>query len=140
VGHVNVYLVQGDNGCLLVDTGWDTKGVLDCLKQQLAEKSINLEDIAQILVTHTHPDHYGLAGKIKQLTQAKLAMHHLEEDSIKSRYVSSREFFQQEEEWWHINGVSTEETPEFKMTSVRMANYVTPVLPDIALSDGEAVS
>ncbi len=45
LGHTNVYLVQGDDECLLVDAGWDgeeelqslkTRGALVCLSEPLS--------------------------------------------------------------------------------------------------------
>src|SRR4030042_1066088 len=88
LGYVNTYLVEGDNGCLLVDTGWNTEESLDALKGQLAEIGFSPEDISQIVVTHVHPDHYGLAGRLKRLSSAKLALHYMEKDFIESRYVN----------------------------------------------------
>ncbi|MBC8429687.1 MAG: MBL fold metallo-hydrolase, partial [Dehalococcoidia bacterium] len=73
-GHVNAYLVQGDNEYLLIDTGWNTEEAFDSLKKQLAENDIKFKDIRQIVVTHVHPDHYGLAGRLKQLSGATLAI------------------------------------------------------------------
>ena len=138
--YINTYLVQGDKGYLLVDTGWDIEGVFDSLKQQLDEKSIEFEDITQIVVTHIHPDHYGLAGKIKQFSHATLAMHHIERGFIESRYVTMDELLQQLEQWLYANGVSREELPELQMASVEMAKFVDPILPDIVFSGGETVS
>jgi len=137
--HVNTYLVQGDNGYLLVDTGWNTEEAFDSLKEQLDEKSISLEDVTQIVVTHVHPDHYGLAGKIKQLSHATLVMHHIEKGFIESRYAAMTGLLQQTEQWLHINGVPPEELTELKLASAEMAKFVTPTMPDFTLSGGETV-
>ena len=94
LGYVNSYLIQGDNGYLLIDTGWDTEEAFDSLKKQLTESGLSFRDIAQIVVTHRHPDHYGLAAKLKQLSQAKVAFHYLENDSDKIR-ENKDEFIQQ---------------------------------------------
>jgi len=80
--YVNVYLVRGSNGYLLIDTGWDDGGFAS-LQRQLTKIGIDFKDIAQIVVTHTHPDHYGLANRLKQLSGAKLACHYLETEAIK---------------------------------------------------------
>ncbi len=46
----------------------------------LEKISIRPEDIRLILITHGHFDHIGSAMEIKELTGAKIAMHHLEKD------------------------------------------------------------
>ena len=139
LGYVNIYLVQGDNGYLLVDTGWNSEEAFDSLKRQLAEIGIGFEDISQIVVTHIHPDHYGLVGKLKQLSNAKFALHHLEKDLIELRYINMDELLQQMAQWLHINGVPADELPQLQRASVGMAKFVAPTLPDITLNGGETI-
>ena len=135
MGHVNTYLVRGDDGYLLIDTGWNSEEAFNSLKKQLAEIGIDLEDISQIVVTHTHPDHFGLAGRLKQLSQAKIALHYLE----KARYTDMDEVFLQIEQWLHINGVPVNELPKLQV-SLEMSNFGIPTLPDITLRGGETIS
>ena len=140
LGYVNVYLVQGDNGCLLVDTGWDTEEAFDSLEKQLAEIGINFKDISQIIATHIHPDHCGLTGKLKQLSQAKIALHYLEKDFIEPRYKNMDKLLCQIAEWLHTNGVPNEELTKLQTASLGMAKFVTPALPDVTLYGGEIIS
>jgi glyoxylase-like metal-dependent hydrolase (beta-lactamase superfamily II) len=140
LGYVNAYLVEGDNGCLLVDTGWNTEETFDSLKKQLTEIGFNPEDISQIAVTHVHPDHYGLAGRLKRLYNTKLALHYLEKDFIESRYVNMDELLQQMARWLHINGVPQDELTELQTASLGMRKFVTPVLPDLILNGGETIT
>jgi len=138
--YVNAYLVQGDNGYLLVDTGWDTKETFDSLERQLAEIGIGFEDISQIVITHIHADHYSLTGRLKQLSQAKLAMHSVEKDLIELRYTNVDRLLQQTTHWLHINGVADNELPEFQKASRRLVKFAVPVLPDVTLYDNEIIS
>jgi len=140
--YVNAYLVEGDrdNGHLLIDTGWDTKEAFDSLKKQLVEIGINLEDISQIVVTHVHPDHYGLAGKLKRLYNAKLALHHLEKDFIESRYINMDKLLQQMEHLLQANGTPPDELTKLQTASLPMIRFVTPVLPDVTLYGGETIT
>jgi len=140
LGYVNVYLAQGNNGYLLVDTGWDTEEAFNSLKKQLAEIGINFKDISQIVATHIHPDHCGLTGKLKQLSPAKIALHYLEKDFIESRYINMDELLSQIAEWLHTNGVPNEELIKLQTASLGMAKFVTPALPDVTLYGGEIIS
>ena len=104
LGHVNNYLIQGDNGYLLVDTTVNTDEALDSLLKQLAEIGTDIKDISQILVTHIHPDHYGMAGRIKQLSGANLTIHEIEKGFIESRYINMDKLLEQTAHWLNING------------------------------------
>jgi len=137
---VNIYLIQGDNGYLLIDTGWNTDEAFDSLKKQMAELDIDFKDISQIIVTHIHPDHYGLAGRLKQLSQAKLLFHHLEENLIEPRYINMGGLLAQLEHWLHANGVITDELPQLQSASLGMEKYVASVMPDVRLYGNEIVS
>jgi glyoxylase-like metal-dependent hydrolase (beta-lactamase superfamily II) len=72
---INVYLVRLDDGYLLIDCGIDTAECLEALTRALAALSIEWNDIHRILVTHSHPDHIGLARKLLELTGAELLLH-----------------------------------------------------------------
>jgi len=138
--YVNIYLIQGDDGHLLIDTGWNTEEAFNSLKRQLSEIGVSFEDISQIVVSHIHPDHYGLAGRLKQLSQAKIFIHHLEENLIEPRYIKMGGLLAQLEHWLHINGVITDELPQLQAASLGMERFVASALPDIRLYGGEIIS
>ncbi len=78
LGFTNTYLLKGDDGYLLVDAGFGNDEALEALKQQLFEIKADLKKISKIVVTHSHGDHIGLAGTIRELTGAKIALHAIE--------------------------------------------------------------
>ncbi len=140
--YVNAYLVEGDrdNGHLLIDTGWDTEEAFDSLKKQLAEISVNPKDISQIVVTHVHPDHYGLAGKLKRLYGAELALHNLEQAFIESRYINMDELLQQVEHLLQANGTPQDELAKLQRASLPVVRFVVPALPNVTLHGGETIT
>ena len=140
LGYVNVYLVKGNNGCLLIDTGWSTDEAFDSLKSQLAELGLGIKDISQLVCTHFHPDHYGLAGKLKQVAGTKIALHDQEIDLIDPRYMHMDTLLERVARWLHINGVPENTLSELKMASVDIARFVAPTTPDITLYGGETIS
>ncbi len=138
--YVNAYLVRGSNGYLLLDTGWQNKA-LASLQKQLTKIGIGFEDITQIVITHTHPDHYGLAGRLKQLSDAKLALHYLETNVIKSRFKNESEFISQLDQWWLVNGVPINRLAEFRQGFLEnKTDPIVPILPDITLRGNETIS
>lgn len=139
LGYINTYLIQGDNECLLIDTGWNTEEAFDSLQKQLAELGIGFKDISQIVITHCHPDHYGLAGRLKQVSNAKIALHYLDKDLIDT-YINVDKYLYQLEQWEHINGVPPNEMLDYQTTYPEMKGCVVPILPDITLQGGETIS
>ena len=138
--YVNVYLVRGSNGHLLIDTGWDDEA-LASLQKQLTKIGIGFEDITQIVVTHSHPDHYGLASRLKQLCGAKLALHYLEIDVIESRYRNESDFLSRLDQWWRVNGVPVTGLTKFREDFQKITRgFISPVLPDTTLHGGETIA
>ncbi len=137
---VNVYVIKGTSGYLLVDAGWNTEESFAALKKGMAEIGSDIKDISQILVTHVHPDHYGMAGRIKKLSGASLAMHHIEKGFIDSRYVSMDFLINQIDRLLMANGVPPKIIARLSKATVGLEQYVVPIYPDITLHDGETIT
>jgi glyoxylase-like metal-dependent hydrolase (beta-lactamase superfamily II) len=75
LGIVNVYLVRLESGYLLIDCGMQTEACFQALARALEGLALGWGDIRQILLTHIHPDHMGLAPKLTALTGAPLDVH-----------------------------------------------------------------
>lgn len=70
----NTFLVDGDDGLTLVDTG-TTKGV-DALLRAITDMGRALSDIKRIVLTHAHPDHVQAAPILREQTGARVLIHH----------------------------------------------------------------
>lgn len=140
LSHVNSYLVRGKDGYLLADTGWNTEESFDALCQSMAGIGARVEDISQIVVTHIHPDHYGMAGRIKKLSGARIYMHEIENSIIDTRYVHMDALLRQTAEWLGRNGVPPEETGDIRDASLEIVDLVVPVRPDVLLHGGETIT
>ncbi|HLE60364.1 MAG TPA: MBL fold metallo-hydrolase [Thermoanaerobaculaceae bacterium] len=75
IGPVTLYLVDGEP-LTLVDTGPATAAAWAGLQQALAARSLHLEDIRRVLITHGHHDHFGLARRLSRLGAELLAHPH----------------------------------------------------------------
>ncbi|MEM9955304.1 MAG: MBL fold metallo-hydrolase [Chloroflexota bacterium] len=60
--HVNVYLLAGANGWTILDCGINWEASRRAWQQAFEELNITEADIEKIVLTHVHPDHFGLAG------------------------------------------------------------------------------
>jgi glyoxylase-like metal-dependent hydrolase (beta-lactamase superfamily II) len=137
---VNAYLIQGDKGWMLVDTGWNTNQAFSAMERQLREIGLGFENIALILITHFHPDHYGLAGRLVQASNAKVALHHIEKDFIDSRYMNMNGLLDQTAGILRTNGVPEKDLPRLQKASLGVRQYVSPVSPEVVLQGGEVIN
>ncbi|HEX7057236.1 MAG TPA: MBL fold metallo-hydrolase [Bacilli bacterium] len=71
---VNSYLVKGAAGYTLIDPGLHTGQALEAWRQIMAEVGCSFAEISAIVLTHHHPDHYGLAGWFQEQTGAPVFM------------------------------------------------------------------
>src|SRR5919205_3263470 len=76
LGHVNMYGLLDDRGLAVVDPGLPGPQSWKALKQRLKTAGFRLRDIHTVVVTHSHPDHFGGAGRIAREAGARLVTHH----------------------------------------------------------------
>jgi glyoxylase-like metal-dependent hydrolase (beta-lactamase superfamily II) len=81
VDTVNMHVLADGDTVTLVDCGvWRPDlpdGGLAAVEAGLEAAGYALRDVARIVITHAHIDHYGLAGRLMEVTGAELAMHTL---------------------------------------------------------------
>lgn len=137
VGHVNTYLIEGHDGYILVDCGWDRPIVLDALQAGLRDVGISLGDVTQLVVTHWHADHYGLAGRLVAMRELKLFMHGAEWRHIRRHVADPATRPQQEQTWLARNGLEPTELTIAEVESLQDVFRFSAVAPYRALLDGE---
>jgi len=59
--HVNVYILDGDDGWTIVDTGMQSRRT-KAIWNKLLDGPLAGKPVVRVLITHHHPDHIGLAG------------------------------------------------------------------------------
>lgn len=75
LGHVNMYGLPDDRGLTVVDPGLPGPASWKALKSRLASAGYRVKDIHTVVVTHSHPDHFGAAGRIRKEAGAQLIAH-----------------------------------------------------------------
>ncbi|WP_044878626.1 MBL fold metallo-hydrolase [Paenibacillus sp. IHBB 10380] len=71
---VNCYLIKGDEGYTLIDTGTPNSQTIKHWEDVLKYLQIGFHNINKIIITHHHIDHYGLAARLQHLTNAPIYM------------------------------------------------------------------
>ncbi|MGZ7440680.1 MBL fold metallo-hydrolase [Paenibacillus sp. TH7-28] len=94
---VNSYVLRGPEGITIIDPGPRTAETEREWSLALRQLNIAPGDVAQIVVTHHHPDHYGLAGYLQAMTGADVRM--------------SRRAYEETQLMWGENSVMNEALP-----------------------------
>jgi len=69
--YVNSYLLGDTNErYTIIDPGLKTEESIEVWETTLRQLQIKWQQIDQVIVTHQHPDHYGLAGYVQKLSDA----------------------------------------------------------------------
>jgi glyoxylase-like metal-dependent hydrolase (beta-lactamase superfamily II) len=71
---VNSYVIRGSAGYTIIDPGLHTPDAEELWRAVLQERGIAFEHVEQIVLTHHHPDHYGMAGWFQERTGAPVLL------------------------------------------------------------------
>ena len=73
--YVSAYLVEGDDGWTIIDTGFDYDEGKAAWERGARSLGFSLErDVSRIIVTHFHPDHLGAARWLQETSGAPVYM------------------------------------------------------------------
>jgi glyoxylase-like metal-dependent hydrolase (beta-lactamase superfamily II) len=80
LNHVNCYLLDDGDGWTILDAGLNRPELVERWEAAWRELGIHRRDIHRIVLTHMHPDHFGLAGWLQQECDAPVFMSPIERD------------------------------------------------------------
>ncbi len=75
LGHVNCYALVDDEGATVVDPGMPGPDNWHALKKRLKQAGLGVKDVHTVIVTHSHPDHFGGATRFAKQSGAKIIAH-----------------------------------------------------------------
>lgn len=84
-GRVNSYLVMKKDVVLLIDTG--LKSAFNRLSKNIHSLTLNVENITNLLLTHTHFDHCGNAKAIQKISNCQIITSHHAKNSVNAGYT-----------------------------------------------------
>jgi len=134
LGHTNIYLLQGDGGYLMIDAGIQSDDAARALRQQLAEAAVDLSRISTLIITHGHGDHIGLAGYVREITGARIALHSVE--IARLPVALQNPMARWTDDWLHSSGIPDNGPPP---NMPPMRSFPMPPHPDISLEDGQVI-
>ncbi len=75
LGHVNCYMLEDARGVALVDPGLPGRDSYRALTARLKQAGVPLARVHSVIVTHSHPDHFGGAARLRADTGAEIITH-----------------------------------------------------------------
>jgi len=133
------YLIAGDSSLVLVDPGMNTEPTWRALEAGLATAGAAVTDLTGIVVTHVHPDHHGLSGRLREASGAWIAMHPVERESLPARIWDEERGPAGDRDWLRTCGVPDDIAAELAMTGEGLRWVLDMVEPTMLLADGDLV-
>ncbi|HTX62571.1 MAG TPA: MBL fold metallo-hydrolase [Acidimicrobiales bacterium] len=138
--YVLVYAFElAGGGVALVDAGWDTDEAWNALIDGHAMLGASIGDVRAVVVTHIHPDHYGLAGKVREASGAWVALHPADAGLLHERYVDVEGLMASMRTLLALSGVPAETLPDLTEASMQVRTFVSMAPPDVLLEDRQAI-
>ncbi|MDQ1705455.1 MAG: hypothetical protein QOF18_1821 [Frankiaceae bacterium] len=104
---VNVYVLTGGDGPVLIDSGWAIQAAREVLTSGLAELGCTIADVRRFLVTHVHRDHYQQAVTLRQEFGTRVSLGAGERPSLELLREPGRKPLQQQVEALRALGAKT---------------------------------
>jgi glyoxylase-like metal-dependent hydrolase (beta-lactamase superfamily II) len=138
--YVLVYALELDGGGVaLVDAGWNTDEAWSALNDGLAEAGGSIADVRAVMVTHIHPDHYGLAGRVRDESGAWIGLHPADAVMLESRYGDTDELVTNMFRFLADSGVPEDRLPDLALASMAIKSMVSMAAPDVLFEDGKEI-
>ncbi|HEX4088595.1 MAG TPA: MBL fold metallo-hydrolase [Trebonia sp.] len=139
LGYALCYCIRAGAGVILVDLGWDSDEAWDALLAGLRQAGAGLRDIAGAIVTHLHPDHFGLAGRLRESSGAWIAVHPAELPHVAADEAARDRYLRQMADWLRGCGCPESEFAALTADSGEVRSRLASVWPDLQLEDGAEV-
>jgi glyoxylase-like metal-dependent hydrolase (beta-lactamase superfamily II) len=136
VGFTLPYLFEVPGGAAIIDPGWDAPESVESLQSQLAELGLSFADIRQVIVTHIHPDHYGMAKRVREASGCRVLVH--EKDIEFMRWRTER-LPQIDVNGWFVRHGMTEVLTYPPNVGGRFGRWGIDSEPDGTMTDGEVL-
>jgi len=137
VGYVFVYAFSTADGVYIIDSGWDTDECYQALVDGLGQAGHLLADVRGVAVTHVHPDHYGLTGRIREETGAWVGLHPADARLLHDRYEQPAGLLARVRESLVRAGAPDEELDDLQNAALPVLEHVDIATPDVLIEDGD---
>lgn len=75
LGHVNCYAIVDRDGAAVVDPGMPGPATWKAIQDRLKQAGLTPKHVHTVVITHSHPDHFGCAMRFARESGAKIVAH-----------------------------------------------------------------
>lgn len=135
---VNIYAIEDEQGILLLDCGADWPDGRTALSGGLADLGLDEAAVHTLLVSHLHPDHVGMAERLREELGCRVVMHERAAMGRLDAYNDTPGFYERFRRIALEHGVPT--TLATAVTDQPRPEYM-PILapPDHVVADGDII-
>jgi glyoxylase-like metal-dependent hydrolase (beta-lactamase superfamily II) len=130
------YAFLDDAGAVLVDPGWESPSGRAALTEGATAAGFRIADVTGVVLTHTHPDHHGLSGWVRETAGAWIGMHPAEAEALPGRVWRGRSAGAGRD-WLVLHGVPEAEVGDLLLDSRYARHLMSMAEPDRAFEDGD---
>lgn len=136
---VNCYLFKGSQGWGVVDTGINYPPAQEAWKAAFDQLNLTSKEIGTIYVTHYHPDHYGLAGWLQELSGAPVFMSEIDGGAVEPVWKSDRRWVDTSR-FFFANGMPADLVEKIAERGVKTRDMVRPHPTITTVADGQEIA
>lgn len=133
-----MYLVEAGDGLTLIDAGYDDEPAWRALLAGLRAAGATPSEVRTAVLTHNHPDHIGLADRLRRTGGTAIAIHPL--DCFATQRAIRGGFLDQLERALRLAGVPEPEHERMLRSARALARHSESLVPDALVADGQVVA
>jgi glyoxylase-like metal-dependent hydrolase (beta-lactamase superfamily II) len=134
---VNVTLLRAGDEWVLVDTGVNSSDSIAVMESALRAVGCKPAQVAAILCTHHHPDHFGASRTYQEMCNAQLYVHRKEHEG--AAFYGPHRRREEVVEFFIRNGIPMDRFVNLPSPGEIWADLYVPGEPDHFLEDGQHV-
>lgn len=133
---MNVYLIE-DEQPTLIDTGPRQDEALEVLDRGLRDRGYTVADVRRIVLTHPHVNHFGLAGRIKERSDAQVCAYRGDLENYATFPMPLKKGIVRLARLMNQSMVPKHLSKQILRSLARNIRRADPVVVDVAYDDGD---
>jgi glyoxylase-like metal-dependent hydrolase (beta-lactamase superfamily II) len=140
IKYVMTYAFACDGGHVVIDPGCYGPEPFAVLQAGLQHIGGSIDEVVGVVVTHVHPDHYGLAGTIRSVSGAWVALHAADAALIRTSRAEIEGLLADNLRWLAESDAPPEAREAALMSERVIIENVLLAAPDRLLADGDRIT
>jgi glyoxylase-like metal-dependent hydrolase (beta-lactamase superfamily II) len=139
--YVFSYLAVDGNDNLLIDSGWPGEESCESLESSLSDLGLSSSKIRRLVISHLHPDHFGLASLIQEHSPGcKVFMHRADAAGILKSQADFDRFIDELHSWLGTHGTPDSLLVEMLKASRETLRFFELPRPNVLVNGGELIA